>query len=310
MNDIFQIYLPIAEVSLNIFLPVSIGIGIGILAGIFGLGGGLFLVPILIAIGVPSQVAVATSMNQMTATSFSGFLAYARRKRVDYKLGILMLVGGLVGSALGVIVFDILTELGMIDIFISVSFLVLLSIVGFTTSKDAVTLLYYKFKNLEQPKQHSRKLLKKFSLPFKVNFISTRQEMSVFSPILLGFTGGFLVAIMGIGGSLIMLPAMVYLLRVSEAFTAGTTHFQIIFTTILATVLHSVTSHNLDIVLSAILIIGTSFGAQIGVRLGSKCRPEIYRLLFALIILALCVKVAYGLVVTPKSLYTVEHLIK
>ena len=310
MYDIINIYLPIAEVNLNIFLIIAIGVGVGILAGIFGIGGGLILVPILVAIGVPSQVAVATSTNQMTAASFSGFLAYARRKRVDYKLGLLMLVGGLAGATFGVMVFDALTDLGMIDIFISLSFLVLLGIIGFTTSRDALTLLYYKFKKLERPKPHPKKWFKNFSLPFKINFISTRQEMSVLSPILVGLVGGFLVAIMGIGGSLIMLPAMIYLLRVSEAFTAGTTHFQIIFTTILATVLHSVTSHNLDIVLSTILIIGTAFGVQIGARLGSKWNPDNYRLLFALIIFILCVRVACGLVVTPQSLYTVEHLIK
>lgn len=310
MSDFFNIYLPIAEINLNIFLIIAIGVGIGILAGIFGIGGGLILVPILIAIGVPSQVAVATSTNQMTAASFSGFLAYARRKRVDYKLGALMLIGGLSGATLGVIVFDILTDLGVIDTFISLSFLILLSIVGYTTSKDAIILLYYKLKKLERPKLQHKRWFNKISLPFKVNFISTRHEMSIFSPVIVGFIGGFLVAIMGIGGSLIMLPAMIYLLRISEAFTAGTTHFQIIFTTILATILHSVTSHNLDIVLSTILIVGTAFGVQIGARIGSKCHPENYRLLFALIIFLLCVKVAYGLVITPKSLYSVEPLVR
>jgi hypothetical protein len=221
-----------------------------------------------------------------------------------------MLVGGLLGSAFGVKLFDILTDIGVIDIFVSISFIVILTTVGFTTTKDAATLLYYKFKKVGPPVVKSGKWFKRLSLPCKTTFISARKEISVFSPIIVGFIGGFLVAIMGIGGSLIMLPAMIYILRISEAFTAGTTHFQLIFTTILATILHSVTSHNLDIVLSTILIIGTAFGVQVGSRLGSKFQPENYRLLLAVMILMLCVKVTCGLIGTPDNLYTIEHLIK
>lgn len=308
MYQLSQIYLPIAEVNINIFLLIAIGIAVGVLAGIFGLGGGLILVPILVAIGVPSQVAVATSTNQMTASAFSGFLAYARRKRVDYKLGVLMLAGGVIGSVLGVITFEYFTELGIIDIVISLCFLVILSIVCFTTTKDAIILLYRRFNKLNHTKRYHKKLFSKFSLPCQINFISTRQPISVFSPLMIGLVGGFLVALMGIGGSLVMLPAMIYFLGVSEAFTAGTNHLQIIFTTIIATILHSVTDHNLDLILSTVLIIGTSFGVQIGVRMGAKFRPDNYRLLFAMIILVLCINVVYGLVSTPKSLYSVETI--
>lgn len=305
----FQIYLPIAEVNINVLILVVLGISIGMLAGIFGLGGGVFIVPILIAIGIPSEVAVAISTNQMTASSFSGYLAYSRRGRVDYKLGSLMLVGGVFGTILGVKIFDYLRIIGYIDIFISIGFFILLATIGATTAKDALTLIYYRYyKKMEPPKEHHSIWLKKIVLPMQMEFISARRKISAFSPVIVGFVGGALVAMIGIGGSLVMLPAMLYILRISEAFTAGTSHFQITFTTILATILHSVASHNLDIVVSTILIIGAAFGVQIGARIGSKFHPENYRIFLALMLFMLCLRVGYGLFSTPDSIYIVERV--
>ncbi|RZI46303.1 sulfite exporter TauE/SafE family protein [Rickettsiales endosymbiont of Peranema trichophorum] len=307
MLEVFEVYLPIAGVSINALLLVSVGVAIGVLGGIFGLSGGVFIVSILMAIGISSQVAVAASINQMTAASFSGFIAYAKRKRVDYKLGALMLVGAILGSTIGVWVFDILSEVGVIDTVISVGFILILGTVGYITAKDAAVLLFYKFKNEPPPKQHKKTLLSNIALPYQVHFPSAREEISIFSPLIIGFGGGFVVSVMGIGGSIIIIPSMIYILKISEPFTAGTTHFQIVFTTIIATILHSMTSHNLDIVLSSILMLGTAFGVQIGVRIGAKWHPENYRILLALVLVLLCVQVAYGIVATPRSLYSIEY---
>ncbi len=309
MEEIFQIYLPIAEIKLDIVLLLAIGVFTGLLSGMFGLGGGLIVVPILMAVGVEPRVAVASATNQMTAASFSGYLAYARRGRVDYKLAAVMLAGGLPGAVTGVLLFRLLAEIGKLDVVVSLCFIVLLSSIGMLTLFDTISWLYYKMNGLPVPRTHHRfRWPIKIKLPLHIQFDSAHSTVSIFSPIMIGFVAGVLMAIMGIGGSLIMIPAMLYILHVSHAFTAGTSHLQIIFTTILATVLHAVTSNNLDIVLSSLLILGTAFGAQVGVKLGSSLHPEYFRLMLALVIFALCVVVIRGLLIQPDFVYTVEWL--
>lgn len=309
MEDLLQLYLPIAEMRINVLLLIAVGLFVGTLAGMLGLGGGLISVPLLTALQVPPSIAVATATNQMTAASFSGYLAYSRRGRVDYKLGALLILGGLFGSYCGILIFNALTEIGKIDTFISLSFSLLLTSTAFFTLKDIITISYYRFKNLPRPRP-TPSILRQISLPIHMHFIGAKREISIFSPIIIGFIGGIMVATMGIGGSLIMIPAMLYILRISEEFTAGTSHLQIIFTTIISTIMHSMTSHNLDIVLSTVLIIGTVVGAQLGARMVRHFSQDKLRLLFAIIILVLCINAAYQLVAEPSCIYDFEVMNK
>ena len=305
LSELFQIYLPIADYSVSVATLILIGLFIGFLAGMFGLGGGLIGVPILISIGIDPQVAVASSANQMTAASCSSFLGYARRHRVDYRLGSLMLIGGMSGAIIGVFLLDWLSEIGQLDITVSGCFLFILGINTLLTGREGIH-IYKKSKDIDYKRPARPLWIKKLSLPLHRAFISSHKEISVFSPVIIGLIGGILVSLLGIGGTLVIVPTMLYLLRVSASYTAGTTHFQLIFTTIVATIMHSVTNHSIDIILSSILIIGTVFGAQIGVRFGTTCGPERFKVLLSGMILIMCIHIAYGLLVTPASLYAIE----
>ncbi|MBS0236110.1 MAG: sulfite exporter TauE/SafE family protein [Proteobacteria bacterium] len=307
MEELWQIYLPVAGIKLNVCILLTIGIFAGLLAGMFGLGGGLVVVPILMAIGIDPKVAVASATNQMTAASFSSYLAYARKGRVDYKLAVVMLTGGLPGAFIGILLFYFLAEIGKLDVVVSLCFIALLSIVGCVTMFDALLMAFSKIKR--HPWTHNRRIFtlpSTLHLPIRLRFDSGANSISIFSPVLIGLVAGILMALMGIGGSLIMIPAMVYILNISHSYTAGTVHLQIIFTTILTTLLHALTSHNIDILLSSILILGTAFGAQIGAKLASKIHPEYFQIIMALIIFGICVMIMRGLLEEPAMLYTVE----
>lgn len=307
MDNSYHLYLPIADISINLLLLISIGLVTGLLAGVFGIGGGIISMPILVAIGIPAQIAVATVTNQMTAASFSSYLAYARRNRVDYKLGCLILLGGILGSILGVILFYWLSHIGLADIFISASLAVILSIIGAISAKNAATIIYYKYKRLMLPKQNVPKWIQHIT-PLTMQFISAKNKISALFPIALGIISGLLVSFLGIGGSLIMLPIMLYIFGVSPLYVAGTIHFQMIYTTILSTIMHGVTSPSIDIVLSIALIIGTAFGAQLGAKLGAKLEQETFKIILATIIITLCIKVTTGLLIAPKNIYNTEIL--
>lgn len=311
MNNVFSllnIYLPIADATINLLALATVGISTGLLAGMFGLGGGLIIVPILTFMGIDYSVAAASSTNQMTASSLSGYLAYARRKRVDYKLSLIMLIGGLLGSASGIALFHYLTKLGILGLVVSICFAVVLGAIGVCTFIDAFTIIYYKIRNIEKTRSKHTKGLRFLQMPLRLSFSSCREQVSIISLILVGFVGGILVSMMGIGGSLIMIPMMVYILGVSDAFTAGTTHFQIMFTTILSTFLHSYSGHHLDLVLSSILMIFTALGAQLGVRISSGFHPDNFRIILAFLVLALCAKVMYGMMADPVDIFTLELL--
>jgi uncharacterized protein len=303
--DIFSLYLPIAEIRVNILILIAVGVGIGFLSGMFGIGGGIILIPALLFIGVPTALAVSTVTNVMTASSFSGYLVYAKRNRVDYKLGILLLIGGTFGSVLGVYLFDVLSDSGKLDLFISMAFIIMLSTISVVMSKEAFTILYFRYKG--RAVSHSEHFLrgKKF-LPFHIALPSCKHSMSVLSPIIIGMLGGALVAATGIGGSLIMIPAMIYILRVSDAFTVGTAQFQIIFTTIITTLLHAISANSMDVILSVICILGVVLGVQLGARMGLHCHPENFRVLLAILIISLCIRVVINLYSVPVSIYEVE----
>lgn len=297
-----QIYLPIAEVSVNAFLLLGLGGLVGILSGMFGVGGGFLMTPLLFFIGIPPAVAVATEANQIVASSFSGVLAHFRRKTVDLRMGIVLLIGGLFGAALGVQVFAILREMGQVDLLVKLCYVLFLGVIGglmFIESLRAIR----RSKNptaLPQRKKHGLV----HALPFKMKFRTSGLYISVIPPLMVGFFVGILAAIMGVGGGFIMVPAMIYLLGMPTKVVVGTSLFQIIFVTAFTTLLHATTNYTVDMVLAVLLLVGGVVGAQIGTRIGVKLKAEQLRILLAIMVLAVCGKLALDLLIQPSELFS------
>jgi uncharacterized membrane protein YfcA len=298
-----QIYLPIAELSLNIFLVLGMGGGVGFLSGLFGVGGGFLMTPLLIFVGIPPAVAVATEANQIVAASVSGVIAHWRRGNVDLKMGLVLLIGGGVGSTLGTFLFRLLREVGQVDLVISISFVVFLGAVGSLMLVESVRIILRSRRKGPRRKAHVHYWV--HGLPFKMRFHKSKLYISVLPPLAVGFAVGLLAAIMGVGGGFIMIPAMIYLLGMPTSVVIGTSLFQIIFVTANVTFLHSVTNQTVDIVLALLLSTGAVIGAQLGVRAGVRLRGEQLRALLAVIVLAVCGKLLFDLVVEPGDLYSI-----
>ncbi|MDK3019561.1 sulfite exporter TauE/SafE family protein [Pseudodonghicola flavimaris] len=303
-----QTYLPVAEVSVNAFLLLGLGGIVGILSGMFGVGGGFLITPLLFFIGVPPSVAVATGANQIVASSFSAVLAHLRRRTVDLTMGSVLLVGGLIGAGLGVFVFNYLKSLGQVDLLVRLCYVIFLGIIGglmFIESLNA--LRKARRSGPAQPKRRrSRKLM--HALPFKMRFRTSGQYMSVIPPLMVGLAVGVLSAIMGVGGGFIMVPAMIYLLGMPTKVVVGTSLFQIIFVTAFTTMLHATTNQTVDIMLALYLIIGGVIGAQVGTQIGLKLKAEQLRVLLAALVLAVCGKLALELLIEPSELYNLTSL--
>jgi uncharacterized membrane protein YfcA len=298
-----QIYLPIAEVSVNAFLLLGLGGIVGILSGMFGVGGGFLMTPLLFFIGIPPAVAVATEANQIVASSFSGVLAHLRRRTVDFKMGTVLLIGGLIGAAIGVAVFNTLKELGQVDLLIRLSYVLFLGVIGglmFIESLNAIRKI-----RGGKPATERRKHNWVHNLPFKMKFRTSGLYISVIPPILVGICVGILAAIMGVGGGFIMVPAMIYLLGMPTKVVVGTSLFQIIFVTAFTTLLHATTNFTVDMVLAVLLLLGGVIGAQIGTRLGARMKAEQLRILLAAMVLAVCGKLALDLLIMPTELFSV-----
>ena len=309
-----QIYLPIAELPVNIFLILGLGGMGGILAGMFGIGGGFLITPLLIFIGVPPSVAVATSTNQIIASSFSGFLAHLYRNNVDIKMGIFLMIGGVLGADIGVRIFTLLESLGQIDIAISVIYVVFLGFIGTLMAiESSKTIIRQKrSSDGEVSSSHTGKFgswIKNANLPMKVEFSKSELEISIFLPIIIGIFAGIMVSLMGIGGGFVMIPAMIYVLGMPTSVVVGTSLFQIVFITSIVTVMHSVNTQSVDIVLAFILIIGGVIGAQFGTVIGLKLPAEKLRGLLAIIVLAVCIKLGSGLFIEPDELFTIKSVI-
>lgn len=301
-----DIYLPIAEVSVNVFLILGMGGGVGFLSGLFGVGGGFLMTPLLMFIGIPPAVAVATEANQIVASSVSGVLAHWRRGNVDLKMGGVLLVGGVAGSSFGVWLFTFLRELGQIDLVIKLSYVVFLSIIGTLMLIESVKVMMVRKK---QGKVATRRSHTWFhGLPFKMRFRKSKLYISALLPFLVGFVVGILAAIMGVGGGFVMVPAMIYLLGMPTSVVVGTSLFQIIFVTANVTILQSVSNQTVDVVLAMLLLIGGVIGAQIGARAGAKLQGEHLRGLLALMVLGVCLKLTYDLVATPADLFSLGFL--
>lgn len=296
-----QIYLPIAEVSVNAFLLLGLGGIVGVLSGMFGVGGGFLMTPLLFFIGIPPAVAVATEANQIVASSFSGVLAHFRRKSVDLKMGGVLLVGGLIGAALGVVVFNYLKSLGQVDLLVKLCYVVFLGVVGGLMFIESLRALLKAKNGAPAKRRHQRGWID--ALPFKMRFRTSGLYISVIPPILVGVVVGILAAIMGVGGGFIMVPAMIYILHMPTKVVVGTSLFQIIFVTSFTTLLHATTNFTVDIVLAVLLLVGGVIGAQIGTRIGVKLKAEQLRILLALMVIAVCAKLALDLLIMPSELY-------
>ena len=303
-----SIYLPIAEMNVNILLIIFIGMVVGGLSGLFGVGGGFLMTPLLIFLGIPPVVAVGTEAPHVLASSVSGVIAHWRRKNVDFKMGFFLLIGGIMGSTVGVNVFKILSTFGQIDIVIQMLFLVFLGFIGFTMAFESAktTISKYRTTSSIRTKLHQHSWI--HGLPFKIRFHRSKLYISAIPPILIGFFVGILSAMMGVGGGFIMIPAMVYLLGMTTSVVVGTSLFQIIFVTANSTCFQSYLNQTVDIVLAALMIIGGVIGAQIGARLGTKLKAEYLRGILAILVLIVCAKIFTDLVLKPSNLFSLDIL--
>jgi uncharacterized membrane protein YfcA len=295
----FQLYLPIAEVSVNILLLLGLGLVVGFLSGMFGVGGGFLMTPTLIFFGVPPTVAVSTQAPQI--------LAHFRRDNVDLTMGAVLTLGGLVGSIIGVWLFALLRRLGQIDLVIGLTFAILLGVMGsLMLAESTRTILNMRKANPKREKLHKHYLLHR--LPLKMRFRKSRLYISVALPLLIGLFVGILVAIMGIGGGFILVPAMIFLLGMPTLLAIGTSLFHIVFVTANTTFLHAMENQTVDIPLALLLTIGGVIGAQIGAGVGAKLKAVQLRGLLGLMVLAVAAKVIVDLVATPVDLYSIGQV--
>jgi uncharacterized membrane protein YfcA len=298
-----QIYLPIAEMSVNVFVLLLLGGGIGFLSGLFGVGGGFLLTPLLIFIGVPPAVAVATQANQVIAASVTGAISHWRRGNVDIRMGFVLLAGGFVGSSLGVALYTVLRTIGQLDLVISLTYVFFLGIIGALMLQESLRAILRKLRSDTRPtrKLHIHTWI--HGLPLKMRFRTSKLYISAIMPFAIGIAVGILAAILGTGGGFLMLPAMIYLLGMPTVLAVGTSLFQIVFVAANVTLLQSLQNQTVDIFLALILIMGGVIGAPLGSRLAGRLPGEQLRALLALVVFGVSLKLLVDLVRTPGDLY-------
>ena len=302
-----QIYLPIAEVSMHIFVIIGLGGSVGFLSGMFGVGGGFLMTPLLIFLGVPPAIAVSTEANQIVASSVSGVIAHWRRGNVDFKMGGILLAGGVVGSSFGVLLFSILRDIGQIDLVIKLSYVIFLGLIGGLMLLESIrAILRTRQPGARRGKLHQHNWL--HGLPLKMRFRKSKLYISALLPFFLAAMVGVLSAIMGVGGGFILVPAMIYLLGMPTYVVIGTSLFQIIFVTANITVLQAVQTQTVDFVLAGLLLFGAVIGAQIGARFGTRLKGEQLRGLLALMVLGVSVKLGIELITAPVDVFAVEFI--
>ena len=299
-----QLYLPIADLPVNIFLILAMGAAVGFVSGMFGIGGGFLMTPLLIFIGITPAVAVASVASHIAASSFSGAISYWRRRAIDPTLALVLLIGGIIGTALGVSTFTYLRSLGQLDLTIALSYVALLTTVGSLMFWEGLRAMMRVRRGVPPPRRTHGWI---HTLPLKVRFKRSKIYLSVIPVILIGIVIGFLGAVMGIGGGFILVPVMIYLLRVPTTTVIGTSMVLTLVTMLFATMLHAVTNHQVDAVLALMLMVGGVTGAQFGARAGQKIRSEQLRLLLGLLILAVGMRFAVELVIRPADLFTIRE---
>lgn len=305
----FQVYLPIAELSVNLVLMLGLGAAVGFLSGMFGVGGGFLLTPFLMFSGIPASIAVATGANQIVATSVSGALAQWRRDNIDFHMGAVLIVGGVGGAVIGVILLKVLREAGQAGLIISLTYVALLGAVGLLMLAESIRAIRRTRAGKpalgRKPGQHNWI----HRLPLKLRFPRSRLYISAIPPLVIGWMVGLLTAFLGVGGGFIMVPAMIYLLRMPTNVVIGTSIFQIIFVTAVVSVLHANFNQTLDVVLAFILAAGGVVGGQFGVKAGQKLRGEQLRALLAVMVLAVAIRLLFDLVLKPAELYSISPLV-
>jgi len=304
-----NIYLPIAEMSVNVAVFLSMGCAVGFLSGMFGVGGGFLLTPLLIFMGVPTAVSVGTGSMQILASSVSGAIAQYRRRNVDIKMGLVLVAGGVVGAAIGVGLVRILRQIGQFDLFVSLSYVLFLGAVGGLMMIESVgTIRRARSGNpvtVRKTGQHSWV----HGLPFKMRFKRSKLYISALPPAAIGAFVGFLAAVMGVGGGFVMVPAMIYLLRVPTSVVIGTSLFQIVFVMAVTTLLQAMQNKTVDVVLAMLLIVGGVIGAQLGVIAGARLKGEQLRFLLAALVLLVCLRIGWELIVRPGEIYSIGPLL-
>ncbi len=299
-----QLYLPIAEISANAFVILGIGGIVGFLSGMFGVGGGFLITPLLFFIGVPPAVAVATGANQVVASSVSGVLAQMKRKAVDFRMGTVLLLGGFAGSGVGIWVFEWMKRIGQVDLFVQLSYVVFLGLIGAMMFQESLrALMRSRTGKVTVRRAHVHSWV--HGLPLKMKFRASGLYISVIPPALIGAFVGFLAAIMGVGGGFLLVPAMIYLLGMPTKVVIGTSLFQIIFVSAFTTLMHSVNSQSVDLMLALLLILGGVVGAQFGAQIGVRLKAEQLRILLSLLVLAVSLRIAADLLLRPDQLYSV-----
>ncbi len=303
-----DIYLPIANMSVNALVVVLLGGGVGILSGMFGVGGGFLTTPLLILYGIPPTVAAASATTQVTGASVSGVLAHWQRDGVDLHMGIMLVLGGMFGSLAGAAVFAFLEQAGQMDTIIALLYVVLLAGIGGLMARDAWAAISAKRSGTPLVPRKRRHHPLVANLPWRWRFYASGLYISPLAPIALGFLVGILTVLLGVGGGFLLVPAMIYVLGMSTRVVVGTSLFQILFVTAITTMVHALTTHAVDIVLAGLLLIGSVIGAQLGTKLASRLPPDWLRLGLAALILALSVWLALGLGWRPRELYSVHLL--
>jgi uncharacterized membrane protein YfcA len=306
----FQVYLPVAEMSVNLLVMLGLGAAVGFLSGMFGVGGGFLLTPLLMFSGIPPAIAVATGANQIVASSVSGALAQWRRGNIDFRMGLVLIVGGVAGAIAGVLLVGLLHRLGHADVFISLVYVIFLGLIGSLMLAESIRAVWRarggKPATMRETVDHTWI----HGLPIKMRFQRSRLYISAIPPLSLGAIVGLLAAVLGAGGGFIIVPAMIYLLRMPTHVVIGTSLFQIIFVTAVVTVLYAVMNQTLDILLAFLLVIGGVIGGQFGANAGQKLKGEQLRLLLAVIVLAVALRLLVGLLVTPDDLFSLSPLVR
>jgi len=303
-----DIYLPIANMSVNALVVVLLGGAVGILSGMFGVGGGFLTTPLLILYGIPPTVAAASATTQVTGASVSGVLAHWQRDGVDFRMGMLLVVGGLFGSLAGAGVFALLESAGQMDTIIAILYVVMLGSIGGLMARDAWTAIEAKRTGtpIEARKRRHHPIVA--NLPMRWRFYASGLYISPIAPLVLGFGVGILTVLLGVGGGFVLVPAMIYILGMATRVVVGTSLFQILFVTAITTMVHALTTQAVDIVLAGLLLVGSVIGAQLGTRLASKLPPDWLRLGLSIVILGLALWLALGLGWRPSEIYTVQSL--
>jgi uncharacterized protein len=302
-----QVYLPIAELPVSIFLILGMSAAVGFISGLFGVGGGFLMTPLLVFIGIPPSVAVATGAAQIAASSMTGVLSYWRRKALDVKLGGVLVVGGLVGTLFGVLFFNAMRRAGYFELVLVLSYITLLGSVGGLMLVESLKATFMPNRVRVQKPTKAKGRWWFETLPFPMRFERSQLVMSVIPVAALGVFIGFAGAVLGIGGGFMVVPALIYLFRVPTAMVVGTSLFQILFTMMAATILHAITNQSVDIVLALILIVGSVIGAQFGARAGQNLKGEHFRLLLAILVFGVAVRFAFEVGVKPAEVFSIEQ---